>query len=83
MPSEVFLASKDIRKFIKGYGQIATALTTLLQKDAFLWNDFSQQAFKQLKVAIYNPPILALLYFSQPFLIECDALRNGLGALLM
>lgn len=77
------MASQDIRKFVKGYGQIAAPLTTLLQKDAFLWNDFAQQAFEQLKAAISNPPILALLDFSQPFLIECDALRNGLGAVLM
>ncbi|WVZ17086.1 hypothetical protein V8G54_010068 [Vigna mungo] len=38
------------RRFVLGYAKIANALTDLLRKNAFLWNDQSQQAFDQLKL---------------------------------
>jgi hypothetical protein len=34
------------RKFIKGYGSIATLLTDLLKKNAFLWSEVTEQAFR-------------------------------------
>ena len=47
------------------------------------WNDAAESAFNQLKEAVSHPPVLALLDFTKPFIIECDASRVGLGAVLM
>ena len=70
-------------KFVRGYGQIATLLTALLRKDSFTWTEEADLAFQNLKSTMSNPPILALLYFDKMFVVECDALRVGLGAVLM
>ncbi|KAF5462586.1 hypothetical protein F2P56_018577 [Juglans regia] len=39
-------------KFIKQYGTIATPLTDLLKKHAFVWNDEAMKAFNELKLAV-------------------------------
>ena len=46
------------RKFIKGYGQIASPLTALLKNDAFLWSDKDEKAFEELKAVVSQPPML-------------------------
>jgi hypothetical protein len=71
------------QKFIQNYGVIARPLTQLLQKDAFKWNTEVEQALLHLKTAMTRAPVLALPDFSKTFIIECDASRYGLGAILM
>lgn len=70
------------RKIIKGYGSIATPLTAMLHHNSFTWTDLGREAFQALKKAVSQTPVLALPNFSQPFLIECDASRVGIGAVL-
>ena len=55
--------------FIKGYGQIAASLTTLLKKDSFSWNEEANLAFQHLKSPMSYPPVLALPNFDKPFMV--------------
>ena len=72
------------RHFVKDFGKIAQSLTTLLKgTGSFQWTVEADQAFKQLKQALLIAPILALLDFTLPFVIEADALGVGIKAVLM
>ena len=39
--------------------------------------------FEKMKKVMIMCPVLALLYFGQPFIVECDASMEGIGAMLM
>lgn len=66
-----------------GYGTISWPLTQQLKKDAFGWTPEAEAAFQKLKQAMVTVPVLALLDFSQPFIIETNASGYGLGIVLM
>ena len=66
-------------KSIKNYGRIATPLKKLQKKDAFSWTPEATKAFEHLKEAMCQAPVLAMPDFTKAFIVECDALGNGIG----
>ncbi|GJX71347.1 putative reverse transcriptase domain-containing protein [Tanacetum coccineum] len=59
-------------------------MTKLTQKKvAFEWGDKQEAAFQTLKNKLCSAPILALPQGAENFIVYCDALHKGLGAVLM
>jgi hypothetical protein len=61
------------KKFVKGFSQLCAPLTDLTKKGAFKWSEEAQFTFDKMKKVMSTCPVLALLYFGQPFTLECDA----------
>ena len=55
----------------------------LLKKDTFSWTLEATQDFQQLKEAMCKDPILETPDFTKTFIMECNALGNGIGVVLM
>jgi hypothetical protein len=71
------------RKFVKGFSQLCAPLTDLTKKEAFRGSEEAQFTFGNMKKVMSTCPILTLPYFGQPFILECDASGEGIGAILM
>lgn len=71
------------RRFAKGFSQVSTPLTDLTRKGVFSWTEDTMVAFDKLKQVMSSCPVLALLDFSKPFVLECDASQSGIGIVLM
>ena len=77
------------RCFIKGYARIAKPLNDLLQGENSKLKSHpvglppdALAAFQELKMKCLMAPVLAFTDFKKPFLLETDALIEGLGAVL-
>ena len=77
------------RQFIKGFAWIAQPLNEHLAGEGasrkLEWASLSEEAleaFKALKQACMNNPVLAFTDYTKDFLLETDALKEGLGAVL-
>ncbi len=71
------------RRFIPNFSKVAAPLHSLTRKNAqFVWTPLCQQAFEQLKKLLTESPVLAFPDFEKNFLLETDASRAGLGAVL-
>ena len=71
------------RRYVKGFSQFVAPLTNLMKKGAFTWTDLAQTTFEEMKTIMSSCPVLALPDFSQPFIVECDASGEGIGAVPM
>ena len=77
------------RRFIKGFACIAQPLNENLtgegasrKSEWVLLSEDALQAFEALKQACMTAPILAFTDYTKPFLLETDASKDGLGAVL-
>ena len=77
------------RWFIKGFAQIAQPLNEHLAGEGasrkLEWVSLSEkapEAFKALKQSCMNSPVLTFADYTKDFLLETDALKEGLGAVL-
>ena len=77
------------RQFIKGFVQIAQPLNGHLAGEGTSrkseWVSLSKEAleaFQALKQACMNSPVLAFADYTKEFLLETDASKEGLGAVL-
>jgi hypothetical protein len=70
-------------KFVKNYGKIVAPLTALLKNNAFTQTPTTDHSFQALKEVVYTTHVLALPEFTNTFVLECDASRRGIGAVLM
>jgi hypothetical protein len=68
---------------VRGFSQLGAPLTNLTKKGAFHWTLESQQTFEKMKEVMSTCPTLALLNFSRPFFLDCDASGVGIGTILM
>ena len=71
------------RKFVRDYALISKPLTDLLKVGAFKWTEEAQDSFEKLKGALTSAPVLAVPNFEETFVIETDASKKGIGAVLM
>ena len=75
--------SSYYRKFISNFATIAAPLYKLTGKtNDWNWSLKCQNAFVTLKLRLSSPPLLAFPYFDQPFILDTNATREGLRAVL-
>ncbi|MCO5569587.1 hypothetical protein L7F22_023302 [Adiantum nelumboides] len=74
----------DIRRFICHFAEIASPLHALTHKGVtFKWTKKEITAFKHLKEKLTSDPVIILPDLLKPFVVQCDACGNSLGAVLM
>ncbi|XP_073317220.1 uncharacterized mitochondrial protein AtMg00860-like [Primulina huaijiensis] len=72
------------RKLIQGFSSIVVPLTTLTKKNVkFFWESEYQESFDRLKQALTLAPVLAMPSVQGDYVLYTDALKLGLGAVLM
>ena len=71
------------RRFIKGYSKIAHPLVALLQKGVMWeWTSACETAVNTFKQALTTAPVLAMPDYKRRFIVQTDASKAGIGAVL-
>ncbi|CAL2266193.1 unnamed protein product [Prunus armeniaca] len=80
----IFAEAGHYRRFVEGFSTIATPFTCLTRKGVKLkWSDECEESFNELKTRLTTASVLTLPDDSGNFVIYSDALRQGLGCVLM
>ena len=71
------------REFMPRMAEFAEPLNRLRKKgQPFVWSDECEAAFKQIKLCLASPPVLAFPDWSAPFYIEAEACDHSVGGTL-
>ncbi len=73
------------RCFIPNFSSLAAPLTDLTRKgqpERVVWSPDAEEAFRRVKHALTEEPVLRAPDFGCPFLLQTDASETGLGAVL-
>ena len=71
------------RRFVKNFAKHAYPITKLQKKGVkFVWELEQQKAFDYLTLQLINAPILAIVDFTRSFILQVDASKFGIGAVL-
>ena len=71
------------RRHVKAFSSIAKPLNDLTKNDSTLvWTNDCQIAFDTLKQALISPEIMTLPNNTDVFILDCDALDFGIGAVI-
>jgi len=63
---------------------LALPLTQLTRKgQAYVWDAKCEKSFLELKKRLTSAPVLILPNLKESFVVHCDALKMGLGGVLM
>ena len=71
------------RMFIKDYSKKAAPLYKITGKKDYVWGSDQDNAFRDLKWALTNPPILALPNSRDEFILDTDASLTAIGVELI
>ena len=70
--------------FIEDFSQLAVPMTRLTRKEVKSeWNDPCEKAFQELKRRLASAPIMIVPKRGQGYTVYYDALKDGLGCVLM
>ena len=73
-----------LQKFVPNMSQLAAPLRQLLEKNVLWhWVSVHDDAFRQLKTAITQAPVLHYFDVSKPVTLSVDASSKGMGALIL
>ena len=71
------------RRFVQNFASIAAPLHRLTKKgQQFQWTEECQTAFDNLKGALVRAPVLPYPDPTLPYIVDCDASAEGIGAVL-
>jgi hypothetical protein len=71
------------RNFSKNYGPKLAPLTSLLKKDYFSCTQETTYDFEKFNEVVCRTLVLAMLNFTKNFIVECDSIEHGIGAIFL
>lgn len=72
------------RRFIPNFSKIALPMKKMTRKEErFIWSDACDESFPSLKTSLTSTPFLTLPSRNLGFNVNVDALKFGLGCVLM